>query len=490
MSEEASLQGEGGSRWLTNERAVLGSLIQDSNAWAHVDDGLRGSDFVGRGHDTLFATLKSMYDAGLDVDALTLHDRLSADGTLEQVGGGDLIQSILDSPFSPSSIITYVSLMRRDAALRALHKAATSMTELASKPGARGPEEIADSAQKHVHELVKIASGRGHPHPIGEILDDTIRWMNDRKATRSGLPGLTTGFGLLDRMTQGLQRGDLIIVAGRPSMGKTSLAMNITENALQRGLDLRGGHSPRVLVFSMEMSRRSLAMRMLSSIGRVEHSKIRSGYYSKDENEYINRASDSMRDWNLFIDDSTALTPSTMGLRARLLEHSHGPLDLLVVDYLQLMSADGDHNNRVAETTAISAGLKALARDLDIPVLALSQLSRASERRDSDPRPQLSDLRDSGSIEQDADLVMFIDRPEMRRKSKAEELLADNSGDDLHGGFAKGEANIIIAKQRNGPTGTVKLTFLKEHSRFEDAEPLHEPAGAAMQPEPDYGDGP
>lgn len=426
------------------EQAVLGALMIDGEAWDKVADAVSEEDFYRRDHRLVFAAIGELVDLGQPCDAVTVSEFLDRQGTLEDVGGlGYLGRLTQDTP-SASNVRAYAGIVRERAVLRELISAGGDIADSAYRPEGRSVPELLDQAEQRVFQIAERGARRGAGFiALKKILPATVDRLDLLSNSDGDVTGLSTGFTELDRMTAGLQRGDLVIVAGRPSMGKTSLAMNMAENAAI-------GSGQAVAIFSMEMPAEQLAFRMIGSIGRVNQSHLRTGNFSDEDWSRINSAVTIMSQAPIFIDDTPALTPSEVRARARRLKREHN-LGLIVVDYLQLMQVSGTKENRATEISEISRSLKALAKELEVPVIALSQLNRGVEQR-TDKRPVMSDLRESGAIEQDADIIIFIYREEVYDK-------------ETH---RKGIADIIIAKQRNGPVGEVPLTFLGEYTKFEN----------------------
>ncbi len=391
--------------------------------------------------------MRDLQETGRPVDMITLVEELDRRKEVEAIGGVAYLSSLIDGVPERPSIEHYVRIVRNKALLRGLINVAQNAIAEAIEH-ADEAEEVLGRAEQAIFQLSENRIGQGFLN-IPEIIKNSFGSLEELYARGQEITGLATHYGLLDTLTSGLQPSDLIIVAARPSMGKTAFAMNIAENAAVIDGKVVG-------VFSLEMSREALLMRMLASHAQVDSKNLRQGFLTKDDMRKLTQATEQLMQAKLFIDDTPGISVSEMRAKARRLRQQEG-LDLLIVDYLQLMSAvpvgGKRFENRTQEVSAISRGLKALAKELRVPVVALSQLSRAPESRGGDHRPQLSDLRESGSIEQDADLVAFIFREEVYKKDDP----------DL-----EGKAEIIIAKQRNGPTDTVKMAFIKKFTRFEN----------------------
>ncbi len=426
------------------EQSLLGALMQGGNTWERVADQVKEGDFYRREHRTIFDAIKSLAEGDEPCDLVTVTETLERREELEDAGGLPYVGRLVQATSSVANIEAYARIVRYHSVLRQLIAAGTDIADLAYNPKDRKPPELLDEAERKVFAIAEQLTRGGGFAPIKSLLVKAIERIDRLHQSNNAITGLPTGFGDLDERTSGLQNADLIIVAGRPSMGKTSLAMNIAENVAietQRP----------VAVFSMEMPGDSLAMRMMSSLGRIDQHRVRTGKLEDDEWPRLTSAVNMLSRTKIYIDDTPALSPTEVRARARRLKREHGDLALIVLDYLQLMQAPDQRENRVAEISAISRSLKALAKELDIPVIALSQLNRSLEQRPN-KRPVMSDLRESGAIEQDADLIVFIYR---------DEVYHEDSKD-------KGVAEIIIAKQRNGPIGTVRLTFLGKYTKFEN----------------------
>jgi replicative DNA helicase len=427
------------------ERSILGAILLDNLAYNQAAEHLKSEDFLLDSHRRIYARMMDLSEASHSIDLITLCEELGRHAELEAIGGAAYISGLLDGVPDRPSIEHYIKIVRDKALLRGLIHTATAAIARASEQ-ADPAEEILNDAEAQIFQLSEKRIGRGFMGVL-EIIKESFGSADALLQRGSRITGLETHYLDLDEKTSGLQKSDLIIVAARPSMGKTSFAMNIAEN-----VSIEDGKT--VAVFSLEMSKEALLQRMLCSVARVDAHKFRTGSLWQDDMRKISHALEKLGQAPIFIDDTPGITISEMRAKARRLLQSKGSLDLIVVDYLQLMSGGGKrYENRTQEVSAISRGLKALAKELTVPVVALSQLSRAPESRGSgDHRPQLADLRESGSIEQDADVVAFIFREEVYKPDDPE---------------LDGVAELIIRKQRNGPTGTVKLAFLKSSTRFE-----------------------
>jgi replicative DNA helicase len=424
------------------ERSILGAILLDNHAFNEAAEHLKPEDFSLDSHRRIYSRMMDLSEASRPIDVITLPEELDQNKDLDAVGGYPYISSLLDGVPDRPSIEHYVRIVRDKAILRGLIGVASTAIAKASEQ-ADDADDILNEAEAAIFALSEKRIGQGF-----QRIRDTIRDSGGIDAFMQRgqrITGLETHFTDLDEMTSGFQKSDLVILAARPSMGKTSFAMNIAENAA-----IDDGKT--VGMFSLEMSKEALLQRLLSSRAIIDAHKLRTGSLWKDDKEKLLRAAAELAEAPLFIDDTAGITLSEMRAKARRLKQTQGQLDLLIVDYLQLMSGGSKRfENRTQEVSAISRGLKAIAKELQVPVVALSQLSRAPESRGGDHRPQLSDLRESGSIEQDADVVMFIFREEIYKP------------DDLE---LKGRAEIIMAKQRNGPIGKFHLAFLHNSTRF------------------------
>jgi replicative DNA helicase len=417
----------------------------DQEAWSKIDSKLTEIDFYQPQHKILFRAMVGLAKRNMPQDAITLIDYLKEHDQLKEIGGEPFIYELQNSVSGTSNIVAYADIVRERSVMRQLIQAANDIAERAYQPKGMDCVQLLDEAERKVFEIAEQGVSNSGPVGIKSVLAKTVDRIDTLFNTQGSITGLPSGFDDLDEMTSGLQAADLIIVAGRPSMGKTTFAMNIAENAA-----FNPEKKP-VLVFSLEMPAESLAMRMLSSLGRIDQHRLRSGNLTDDDWARINANISLLSQAPLFIDDQAALSPAEMRSRARRVAKEHGQLGLIVIDYLQLMQVPGLSENRTAEVSEISRSLKALAKELDVPVIALSQLNRSLEQR-ADKRPVMSDLRESGAIEQDADVIAFVYR---------DEVYNENSPD-------KGTAEIIIGKQRNGPIGRVRLTFIGQYTRFEN----------------------
>ena len=424
------------------EKSVLGSILVNNENYYSVVEILKQDDFYLEGHRIIFRKMSEIVDESKAVDLITLQDRLERDSLLESSGGIAYLASLMDGIPHLVNIEHYVQIIREKSLFRQMiHSTNRIMTECFEQTEAA--EEVLDRAEQALFELSEKRIQTGLV-AVKDLEPEAQRLLEKLYTERQMITGVATGFNDFDRLTSGLQPSDLIIIASRPSMGKTALSLNIAQHVALRKRQPVG-------IFSLEMAKSQLLMRVLCAEAMVDAHRVRTGYLSKDDFGRLVDSLGQIANAPIFIDDSSSLTIMQMRAKARRMKAEHG-LGLVIVDYLQLMSGFGRVENRNQEVSGISRGLKALAKELEVPVIALSQLSRAPEQRaGSDHRPQLSDLRESGSIEQDADLVAFIYREEVYKPSE------ENAG----------LAELIISKQRNGPTGTIKLAFQKQYTRFQ-----------------------
>jgi replicative DNA helicase len=426
------------------ERSILGAILLDNFAYNQAAEHLKPEDFSLDSHRRIYTRMVDLAESSRPIDMITLVEELDRRKELEAIGDVGYVSGLLDGVPDRPSIEHYIKIVRDKALLRGLIHAANAAIARASDQSDPA-EEVLNDAEAAIMQLSEKRIGRGFLG-VQEIVKESFGSVDALLQRGQRITGLATHYADLDEMTSGFQRADLVIIAGRPSMGKTAFAMNIAENAAIEDQKVVG-------MFSLEMSREALLLRLLCSRARVDSHKMRTGSLWRDDMTRVVHAMDELAHAPIFIDDTPGIVLSEMRAKARRLKQSQGKLDLLIVDYLQLMSGGGKrYENRTQEVSAISRGLKGLAKELSVPVIALSQLSRAPESRGGDHRPQLADLRESGSIEQDADVVAFIFREEVYKQDDP----------DL-----QGKAELIIAKQRNGPTGKVKLAFIKNSTRFE-----------------------
>jgi replicative DNA helicase len=433
------------------ERAILGGIVLDNGLISQAIELLRPEDFYVPSHRRIFIAMTALFERGAEINPILIGEELKKENALESVGGISFITNLTYGLPHSTNIAHYAKVVRGKSMLRQLIRAANKITQEALEQEDE-PELILDHAEHAIFELAdeRLRQGFVHVKPVAQDLLEKIQEMEGRSSV---LTGLTTGFADLDTLTSGLQRQDLIIVAARPSMGKTSFALMLAENAAI--------HVPGAVVgmFSLEMSKEALVMRMLCSQANIDAQRFRNGFLSRAEWTQIGKALNTLSDTKIFLDDSAGITVLEMRAKARRLAAEQKRLDLIVVDYLQLMSGSAKRTeSRQQEVSQISRELKGLAKELDVPLVALSQLSRAPEAR-SDHRPQLADLRESGALEQDADVVAFIYRPEVYKTPEERESMPDDE---------KNISEIVVAKQRNGPTDTVRLRFTPSSMRFDN----------------------
>jgi replicative DNA helicase len=427
------------------EQAVLGGLMLAPDAYDRVADQLTDNDFYRRDHQLIFRAIRELAEKNKPFDAVTLGEWFESMGQSELVAGGAYLIELASTTPSAANIVAYAEIVRDKAVLRQLIEVGTTIVNDGFQPDGRDSTEILSSAEQQVFAIAEAgARGRTDFVAMNKALSEAFDVLQTRYANGGSVTGLPTGYTEFDEMTAGLQPTDLIILAARPAMGKTTFALNIAEHAAIRT-------KKAVAVFSMEMSSSQLALRLISSNGRVNAQRLRSGQLEDEDWSRVTGAIRMLREAKIFIDDTPGLSPDVLRAKARRLKREHD-LGLVVVDYLQLMSVPGNTENRATEISEISRSLKHLAKELNVPVIALSQLNRSLETR-ADKRPVMADLRESGAIEQDADIILFIYRDDYYNK--------ENSPD-------KGLAEVIIGKQRNGPTGSVKLKFFGEYTRFDN----------------------
>lgn len=432
------------------EQSVLGGLLLDNTAWDRISDIVSETDFYRADHRLIFQHIMLLIENNRPADVLTVAENLERSAKLEEAGGQAYLGSLSMNTPSAANIRRYAEIVRERAIMRQLAQAGTEIADAAYNPAGREAKDLIDEAEAKVFHIAEAgAKSRQGFVKIDPLLTETVERIDMlySRENKDDVIGLATGYVDLDRMTSGLQQGELVVIAARPSMGKTALAMNIVEHV---ALNLKKAAA----VFSMEMSGSQLTLRMIGSVGRVDQHKLRSGTFEESEWPKLVDAVGKLNDSQIHIDDTAGLNALEVRSRARRLHRQCGGLSLIVVDYLQLMSgtSSGREENRATEVAEISRSLKSLAKELKVPVIALSQLNRSVESR-QDKRPMMSDLRESGAIEQDADLILFIYRDEVYNPTNE---------------ASKGKAEIIVAKQRNGPTGPVTLTFLGRHTRFEN----------------------
>ncbi|MCF8780598.1 replicative DNA helicase [Vibrio sp. IRLE0018] len=432
---------------LEAEQSVLGGLLLDNERWDTVAERVVNKDFYSRPHRLIFDAIKSILEENKPLDLITLSEHLERREQLEDVGGFAYLADLAKNTPSAANINAYADIVAERALVRNLISVANEIADAGYDPQGRSSEDLLDLAESKVFAIAEERTSENEgPQNVDSILEKTLERIELLyKSPQDGVTGVDTGFTDLNKKTAGLQGSDLIIVAARPSMGKTTFAMNLCENAAM-------DQDKPVLIFSLEMPAEQIMMRMLASLSRVDQTKIRTGQLDDEDWARISSTMGIlMEKKNMYIDDSSGLTPTEVRSRARRVAREHGGLSMIMVDYLQLMRVPALSDNRTLEIAEISRSLKALAKELNVPVVALSQLNRSLEQR-ADKRPVNSDLRESGSIEQDADLIMFIYRDEVYNPDSA----------------LKGTAEIIIGKQRNGPIGSVRLTFQGQWSRFDN----------------------
>lgn len=426
------------------EQSVIGGLMLDNQRWDQIADKVTPDDFYRKEHRLIFRAIANLCDENQPADVVTVSEWLEKNAELENAGGLAYLGALANNTPSAANVVAYAAIVRERALMRNLIRVANNVANSAYNPEGRSAGELLDTAEKNIMDISEQGAGRrGSFQPIKTLLTGAVDRIDKLFRSDSPITGVSSGFSDLDAMTSGLQPGDLVIVAGRPSMGKTSFAMNIAETAAV-------SQKLPVAIFSMEMPGEQLAMRMMSSLGRINAHKVRTGKLEDDDWPRLTHAIGLLADAPMFIDDTPAMTPLELRARARRLKREHG-LGMIVVDYLQLMQSPEASENRATEISNITRSLKGLAKELNVPVVALSQLNRSLEQRPN-KRPVMSDLRESGAIEQDADVIFFIYR---------DEVYNEDSQD-------KGTAEIIIGKQRNGPIGKIRLTFLGEYTRFEN----------------------
>ena len=426
------------------EQSILGGLMLNNNSWDKIADRITENDFYRQDHRVIFNAMSSLINRQQPLDTLTLAEALKTQNKLDQVGGEVYLFNLAKNTPSATNITAYANIVRERSVLRQLVSISNKIADDAFNPDGRASQELLDLAEQKVFSIAEQWSRGSQVKNISALLAGAVDHLETLFHSTEATTGLPTGYADLDNLTSGLQKSDFVIVAGRPSMGKTSLAMNIAEYSAIKC-------KQPVLIFSMEMSGESLAMRLLSSLGRIDQHKMRSGKLQDEDWPRITTAVSMLSEAKMFIDDTPALSPAEIRSRARRIAREHGQLGLIVVDYLQLMQVPGSKENRTNEISEISRNMKALAKELNVPVIALSQLNRGVEQR-GDKRPLMADLRDSGALEQDADLILFIYRDEVYNPETPD----------------KGIAEVNIGKQRNGPLGTVRLTFLGKYTRFEN----------------------
>jgi len=432
---------------IESEQSVLGGLLLDNSAWDRVADFISADDFYRYDHRIIFQAIVKLINATRPADVVTVFEALSGLGRADEVGGLAYLNALAQNTPSAANIRRYAEIVRDRGVLRKLITVADEISGNAFNPQGKEVKQMLDEAESKIFSIAEEgARGTQGFQDIQPLLKQVVERIDElySRENQNDITGVPTGFADLDKMTSGLQPGDLIIVAGRPSMGKTAFSINIGEHvAIESGLP--------VAVFSMEMGGTQLAMRMLGSVGRLDQHRLRTGRLNDEDWPRLTHAIQKMNDAQLYIDETPALSSIELRARARRLSRQCGKLGLIVIDYLQLMSANSAGENRATEISEISRNLKGLAKELNCPVIALSQLNRSLEQRPN-KRPVMSDLRESGAIEQDADVILFIYRDQVYNPDSQD----------------KGTAEIIIGKQRNGPIGSVRLTFIGEYTKFEN----------------------
>ncbi len=429
------------------EQSLIGGLMLNKTAWDKVADVVTAEDFYRNDHRIIFTAIAQLVDDGNPCDVVTVSEFLDRRSELDKAGGLEYLAALANETPGAANARAYANIVRERSMLRSLISAGNEISGSAFATDGRSATDLVDEAERRVFEIAEKGARTGAGfRTLKQILPEAVDRIDLLHQSDGDITGISTGYNEFDKLTAGLQGGELIIIAGRPSMGKTTLALNIAENAAI------GAKVP-TAIFSMEMPSQQLAFRMISSLGRVDQTHLRTGRFPDEDWSRINTAVQLMSEAPIFIDDSASLSPTEIRARARRLHREHG-LGLIVVDYLQLMQVPGNKENRATEISEISRSLKALAKELSLPVIALSQLNRSVEQR-TDKRPVMSDLRESGAIEQDADLILFIYREEVYNQDTPR----------------KGIADISIAKQRNGPIGDFPLTFVGRYTKFENWVP-------------------
>ncbi|WLD57668.1 replicative DNA helicase [Salinispirillum sp. LH 10-3-1] len=429
---------------LEAEQSLLGGLMLDNQRWDNVAEKVTVTDFYRPEHRAIFSAMLGQIEAQQPIDVITLTEELEREGSLDEAGGVIYLTELVENASGIGHLDAYADIVRERALLRRLIEVANTMATSAYDPEGRTAEELVDEAERAVFQIAEDRPSDSGPVGVKELLKTALARIDELSHSDSPITGLSTGFEKLDQMTTGLQPGDLIIVAARPSMGKTTFAMNLVESALMFS-------DKPVIVFSLEMPGEQLVQRMLSSLGRINQTKVRTGKLEADDWDKLTNAVNKLHDRPLFIDDTAGISPSEMRSRIRRLIREHGEPALIMIDYLQLMKIKGFTEGRTNEISEISRSLKAIAKEFKCPVVALSQLNRSLEQRPN-KRPVNSDLRESGAIEQDADVIAFIYRDVVYNPETSEPNVAE----------------IIIGKQRNGPIGTCHLSFIGEYTRFEN----------------------
>ena len=452
------------------EQSFLGGLMLDENAWLKAADKVAAADFYRPAHRIIFNVMADLSNANQPLDVVTLSEALSSRGLLDKAGGNAYLAEIVECTPGASNVAAYADIVKERATLRRLIGAANDIADMAFLPEGRSSSDVLDHAEQRIFEIGESEVKDAMPRGIHHLTDALADRLDVLAKSGKSITGVASGFDDLDHKTAGFQDSDLVIVAARPSMGKTALLVNMAEHAVMKNRNDDGSDSgDAVLIFSLEQPADQLVMRMLSSLGQIDQTLMRTGRLRQREWDLFNMAREQVKDKPLYIDDTPALTPNDLRMRARRVAREAGRLKMIMVDYLQLMRPSAKHENRTNEISEISRSLKAIAKEMKCPLVACSQLNRSLESR-TNKRPFMSDLRESGAIEQDADVILFIYRDEVYNPDTPD----------------KGTAEIIIGKQRNGPIGNVRLSFRPELTKFDN----HIDAGArGYGPEMGY-DGP
>lgn len=430
---------------LEAEQSLLGGLLLDNHRWDDVSSMVVTKDFYHQNHQVIFKAMSDLANADSPLDVVTVADKLTSEDNLQKVGDLAYLASLAENTPGVANLMAYARIIRDNSVLRSLIVSSNQISEQAYHPEGRTTRQVLDHAEKLIFEISETHDSRHREFsPIVELIPEALDRIEELHRSGTGITGVPTGYTKIDELTSGFQRGDLIIVAGRPSMGKTSFAMNIAEYvAIKQKLP--------VGVFSLEMSGQQLTMRLLSSLSRINSNSIRTGRLNENDWPRLNKAVEMLQDAPIMVDESSGLNANELRSKSRKMVVSRDKFGLIIVDYLQLMEGTDQTENRATEISGITRSIKLLAKELNVPIVVLSQLNRSIETR-TEKRPRLSDLRESGAIEQDADLILFIHREEVSNPDTTD----------------KGIAEIIIGKQRNGPIDTASLTFLSEITKFEN----------------------
>ncbi len=433
------------------EQSLLGSVMLDISKWDDISDLLGPEDFYRPNNGKIYAAVQQLTKHNEAVDLITVEDQLKSQGCLDEVGGRDYLLRLVNDYGDPLNIASYAKIIREKSLIRQLIANCGEIVDQAFEPGLTDVDALLSEAERKILAIAEQKNKEGGLQRIDSVAKEALTVVEQKYNNQADVTGIPTGFKRMDQMTSGLQNGDLLIVAARPSMGKTAFSMNLVETALM-------AQDRPVVVFSLEMPAAQLTTRLFSSMGRIDASRLRSGQLEPDDFVKLQGAFNALKDKPLFIDDTPGLGPSDMKARLRRLSRQHPDIALIMIDYLQLMQIKGFSEGRTAEISEISRSLKGIAREFNCPVIALSQLNRSVEQRPN-KRPMNSDLRESGAIEQDADLILFLYRDEYYNQDSPD----------------KGTAEVIISKHRNGETGTVRLAFQNQYTRFTDlAEEYHQ----------------